>query len=238
MVFATVSGAHLYGFASRDSDFDLRGVHLMGESDVLGLGVPEETVDLSFVREGREVDIVTHDARKFFRLMLKRNGYVLEQLFSPLIVRTSAEHEELKELGRACVTRHHVHHYLGFARNQWELFHEDEPRRVKPLLYVYRVILTGCHLMRTGEIEADLNVLNEEARLSYIPELVARKVDGVEAEPLTGVEFGFHECEYERLMDSLEEAGKTSRLPDEASARAGLESLLVRLRRGSLGFGD
>ncbi len=29
LVFATISGAHLYGFPSPDSDFDLRGVHLL-----------------------------------------------------------------------------------------------------------------------------------------------------------------------------------------------------------------
>ena len=34
-------------------------------------------------------------------------------------------------------------------------------RRVKPLLYVYRVLLTGIRLMRTGEIEANLITLNE-----------------------------------------------------------------------------
>lgn len=28
LLFATVSGAHLYGFPSRDSDVDLRGAHL------------------------------------------------------------------------------------------------------------------------------------------------------------------------------------------------------------------
>jgi predicted nucleotidyltransferase len=27
LLFATISGAHLYGFPSADSDFDLRGVH-------------------------------------------------------------------------------------------------------------------------------------------------------------------------------------------------------------------
>ena len=28
LIFATISGAHLYGFPSPDSDYDLRGVHL------------------------------------------------------------------------------------------------------------------------------------------------------------------------------------------------------------------
>ena len=39
-------------------------------------------------RDGVEMDLVTHDLRKFVRLMLKRNGYVLEQLLSPLVVHT------------------------------------------------------------------------------------------------------------------------------------------------------
>lgn len=42
---------------------------------------------------------------------------------------------------------------------QWKLFLEASPRQVKPLLYVYRVLLTGIHLMRTGEVEANLCAL-------------------------------------------------------------------------------
>ena len=54
-----------------------------------------------------------------------------------------------------CLTKHHAHHYFGFAETQWKLFQKEDPPHVKPLLYVYRVLLTGIHLMRTGEIEAD-----------------------------------------------------------------------------------
>ena len=42
---------------------------------------------------------------------------------------------------------------------------------MKPLLYVYRVLLTGIHLMRTGELEANLVTLNQDFRLPCIPEL-------------------------------------------------------------------
>src|SRR4028119_1010586 len=82
LLFATVSGAHLYGFPSADSDYDLRGVHLLPLSDPVGLRAPPETGQLSHVRAGAEVDLVTHDARKFFTLLLRNNGYVLEQLYS------------------------------------------------------------------------------------------------------------------------------------------------------------
>lgn len=44
VLFATVSGAHLYGFPSRDSDVDLRGVHLLPAADLVGLREPEETL--------------------------------------------------------------------------------------------------------------------------------------------------------------------------------------------------
>src|SRR6266849_6814864 len=101
LVFATISGAHLYGFPSPDSDFDLRGAHVLPLEKVVGLDVRNETIKDSRVIEGLEMDIVSHDVRKFFGLLLKKNGYVLEQLFSPLIVHTTPEHAELKEICRA-----------------------------------------------------------------------------------------------------------------------------------------
>src|SRR5690606_17304257 len=128
--------------------WDLRGVHVLPLREVVGLSDGRETVEVSRVRDGCEVDLVTHDARKFFRLLLTRNGYVLEQLCSPLVVRTSPAHRAAVELVPGLVTRHHGHHYLGFARTQWGLFGKETPPRVKPLLYVYRVLLTGLRLVR------------------------------------------------------------------------------------------
>jgi predicted nucleotidyltransferase len=230
LLFATISGAHLYGFPSPDSDFDLRGVHLLPLEEVVGLTVRNETVEKSGIHDGLEIDLVTHDARKFFGLMLKKNGYVMEQLLSPLVVRTTPEHEELKSLANGCLTKHHAHHYLGFAATQYSLFQKEDPPRVKPLLYVFRVLLTGIHLMRTGKIEANLVRLNEAAELSYIPELIARKTGGPEKGTLEKADVEFFQSEYERLRAELERASKESRLPEAASATAAMNDLLVRLR--------
>jgi predicted nucleotidyltransferase len=232
LVFATISGAHLYGFPSPDSDFDLRGAHVLPLEKVIGLDVPDQTVEDSRVIEGLEMDIVSHDVRKFFGLLLKKNGYVLEQLFSPLIVHTTPEHAELKELARSCVTKHHSHHYFGFAETQWKLFLKSSPRRVKPLLYVYRVLLTGIHLMRTGELEANLVTLNQEFQLPYIPDLVARKLAGPEKSKLQDADIAFHEAEYQRLRTELQAAHDASSLPELPSdqTRSALNELLVRVR--------
>jgi predicted nucleotidyltransferase len=234
LVFATISGAHLYGFPSPDSDYDLRGCHVLPLREVVGLDTGRETIESSTVEDGLELDLVTHDAKKFFELMLKKNGYVLEQVYSPLVVHTTPEHEELKAIGRACVTRHHSHHYLGFAETQWRLFEKEHPRRVKPLLYVYRLLLTGIHLLRTGEVEANLVRMNEEARLPFLDDLIARKLAGPEGSVLADADVEFHRREYERLRAELEAAQHTSTLPERPSGRPALNDLLLRLRLGPL----
>ncbi len=230
LLFATISGAHLYGFPSPDSDYDLRGVHILPAHEVVGLLPTRETIEAGGIRYGIEMDLVTHDAHKFFTMLLKRNGYVLEQLYSPLIVHTTPEHEELKRISHGCVTRHHSHHYLGFAATQWELLNKENPPRIKPLLYVYRVILTGIHLMRTGLIEANLITLNGEFKLPYVPDLVARKQSGKEQSTLSAAELPFHQAEYTRLIMQLEAAAADTTLPTEPSGREALNDLLVRLR--------
>ena len=234
LLFMTVSGAHLYGFPSPDSDFDLRGVHMLPLPSLLGLDVKDETISKTEIRNNREIDLVTHDAKKFFHLLLKRNGYVLEQLYSPLIVWTTSEHEELKQLAKGCITRHHAHHYLGFAQTQWKLFEKESPRRVKPLLYVYRVLLTGIHLMRTGQIEANLGNLNQEFKLPYINDLIAQKLSGTEHGAIQDNDLEFHKSEFERLLRLLEAERDTSSLPAETDAYQRINDFLLAVRLGDL----
>ena len=168
LLFVTISGAHAYGFPSPDSDFDLRGAHVLPLRQIVGLNAPRETLEISRERDGEQMDLVTHDVHKYFRLLLKHSGYVLEQIVSPLIIVSSPEHEELKTIARKSVAKLHARHYFGFAENQWRLFEKKTPHRVKPLLYIYRVLLSGIHMMRTGEIETNLRVLNDEFGSSQV----------------------------------------------------------------------
>ncbi|WP_432094946.1 nucleotidyltransferase domain-containing protein [Streptomyces sp. bgisy100] len=228
LVFATVSGAHLYGFPSRDSDIDLRGAHLLPVRDLIGLEEAEETRSRMAVRDGTELDLVTHDLRKFARLMLRRNGYVLEQLLSPLVVRTSPVHTELAALAPGAVTRHHAHHYRGFAATQWRLF--GKTGELKPLLYTFRALLTGIHLMRSGEVVAHLPTLADRvpeapARLG---ELIAAKAEaehGAAGDAARGAE-----ADVEALHAVLDEAQAASRLADAPTVHPAVHDLVVRAR--------
>ena len=229
LVFATVSGAHLYGFPSTDSDVDLRGAHLLPVEDLIGLAQPTETHTVMTDREGVELDLVTHDLRKFVRLMLRRNGYVLEQLLSPLVVRTTAVHTMLVELAPLVLTRHHAHHYRGFAATQRRLF--DTTGELKPLLYAFRALLTGVHLMRTGRMLAHLpSLLVAEAAPAYLP-----GVDRGEAVRRTrrarrpGRGPG-PRPDLAELASRLDEAQRDSRLPEQPAGSAQLDDLVVTAR--------
>lgn len=232
-LFVTVSGAHLYGFPSPDSDFDLRGAHILPGREVIGLEPGRETIEVANMRDGLEIDLVTHDLKKFFGLLLKRNGYVLEQVFSPLVVQSAPEYQELRTIAGQCITRHHSHHYIGFAETQWRLFEREQPRRVKPLLYVYRVLLTGIHLMRAGDVEANLVRLQEVFHQPALPDLLARKLAGPEQSTLPEADLAFHRSAYERLRAELEASYHASHLPEAPTGKAALNDLLVRLRLAS-----
>jgi predicted nucleotidyltransferase len=75
--------------------------------------------------------------------------------------------------------------------------------------------------------------LNEEFRLPYLAELIARKLTGPEQSALEDADVPFHQREYERLRGELEAAHQASALPEALSGKAALNDLLIRLRLAS-----
>ena len=178
-VFATVSGAHLYGFESPDSDVDLRGAFVLPEEAYLGVSPPEETVSLMDLDSGVELDWVAHDISKSLRLISRGSGEIFEQVFSPIVVATSAWHEELRDLTAECVTRGLHRHYSGFLQSRRGLLARESPT-VKVLLYAYRSALTGIHVLHTGDVIAHLPTLLEGYPQPGVAELILRKREGDE----------------------------------------------------------
>lgn len=240
LVFATVSGAHLYGFASPDSDWDLRACHASPMESFIGLRPDGPDEHRSMLRDGNfELDLVSTEVGKFAGLLLKRNGYVLEQVLSPIVIVTGEEHEELMALARRCPTVHHAHHYLGFLAGQ--VREAERKGTVKALLYCLRVAMSGIWLMRTGEVDANLPRLAEALSDVTSPlgievgELVHRKQTGAEKGRLAPFELDAWRGRLEALRALLEEARDRSPLPVEPpeDVRRGLDALVRRARRRS-----
>lgn len=81
----------------------------------------------------------------------------------------------------------------ALLRTQWRLSLADNPPRVKPLLDLYRVLLTGIDLTQMGKIEANLNNLSRKFKQPYILELIELKVRGTEREKLLKFDLEFHQ---------------------------------------------
>ena len=230
-LFVTVSGAHLYGFPSSDSDVDLRGCHQLPLREVVGLDLPNLTLERESDLRGTEVELVSHEIVKYLQLLLRNNGYILEQVFSPIVVLGQAFLDELRPLARGCITRHHYHHYRGFYATQCKLLAKENPKRAKPVLYAYRVLMTGIHLLQTGEVEANLLKLNEHFRFGFLDELIARKVEG-ENISVGDLDWTFHERRLAELEAQLDRAFAESPLPDDRD-RKPISEFLVSLRLNS-----
>lgn len=229
-VFVTVVGEHLYGCAGEDSDHDLRGCHVLPARDVLGLRAPSDTLAYTAHRDGLDLEFLSNDLLRLALMLLKKNGNTLEHVFSPLVVRTTPDHEELKDAARACASTHMARHFASHAAMQWELG-RDAPT-VKAALFAMRALLAGTHLMRTGETESNLGRLGDHFRLPYLRDLVARKIGGGAGALVRSEDCPFLAAEYARMRDDLEEAARRSSLPPLPgdAARDRLDALLVRLR--------
>lgn len=227
LLFVTVSGAHLYGFPSPDSDIDLRGTFAAPLEQVLSLDKPKETHEPKGFVNDVEVELVGHELENYLRLLVKPNGYVLEQICSPLVVMTSPAHEELTTLAQDSLSRRLYHHYAGFARRQWrEYQRESASKTVKRLLYLHRVLMTGIVLLTEGVVECDMHRLNTRFGFDLSP-LVAAKTREMalvvgNAKP--------YEDAVARLFDRLDLAQRQSPLPDDVPNRAAISDFLVRTR--------
>ena len=229
-LFVTVSGAHIYGFNSPDSDVDLRGCHQLPLEAIVGLKSPVETIDRESIEDGVEVDIVSHDVGKYFRLLVKNNGYVLEQIFSPLIISGKSFLEELRPIADRCITRFHYHHYRGFFNTKLKMLDNEPQKKAKSLLYAYRVLLTGIHLMNHGRVETDIRKLYADHGLDFIPDLIAQKVE--EKITLPNLDWDFHRQQLIDLEAKMETAFEASTLPEHRDEQA-VNDFLLRLRMGS-----
>ena len=226
--FVTVTGVDLYGFSSLDSDYDLRGAFMLPLRDLLGIWPPKETMTRLEIERGLDMDLVLHGIRKFAAMMADGNGAILEEALSPLVLLGEEVAAPLQELARQCLSRKLFYHYNGFSRNQIEKLWKEEPRRLKTLLYIYRILMTGVHVLETGELQMNLPLLNERFGLAFIPDLIAAKV--TELAPVGEADWEMHRKAIRRLQQRLRRAHQASPLPQEPQSLAELEDLVVELR--------
>jgi len=229
-----LSGSRAYGMAQPESDYDLRGMHLIPLDDLLGLEATQQTIERTFTYNGTmSIDLVSHDLGKICRLLLKHNGSILEQVCGEPRVLSATWHEELVALAKKTITvGGAARAYRGFARAAWATC--KAKGSIKYLLHLYRILYTAIHLLRTGEVEVNLARLNADFGLPMVADLLNRRAEGEDQGVLDQVDLAVHEQAYRNLLGLLQEAADTSALPlslDEG-VEAEMSAFLVRVRKG------
>lgn len=235
VIYCAVSGAHLYGFASRDSDIDLKGVHAVPVERLLGLAQRLEAHNRLEVFEGVECDLTTLELAKALSLVLQGNGNTVEQIFSPYQLAPCQALDELRELTRGALSRRFYRHYNGFFRGMRREHENSSVPQAKTLLYSFRVALTGVHLLATGEVVAHLPALADRYGFQSVLDVVElKRTEGERAALPPSLDAALRSC-WPAVQERLDGALERSPLPDEPPNEAAIERWLVQLRMSHLG---
>ena len=225
-----LSGAHAYGFPSPDSDLDLKCIHIAPTAALVGFEPPSPTFDRAEVIEEVEIDYTSNELSHALGGVLNGNGNFLERILGRSVLETSTDLESLRPLAQAALSRRYHRHYRGFAGSQQKAL-EQNPT-VKKLLYVLRTALTGRHLLLTGELETDLQILAPKYDLGDIRALIEAKKKGerIEANPALLAEW---KPRLAAICSAIDKASDESPLPEAPtpSSAAALEEWLVAMRK-------
>ncbi len=137
ILFAVESGSRAWGFASPDSDYDVRAVYVKPLDWYLGLG--EKPSDTLSAMLPDDIDVSAWELRKALRQMLKGNASFMEWLGSPIVYRDSGLLAKLNELkDRVFNPVSAAFHYASMLRHALDDRSPDGAIGVKKLCYALR----------------------------------------------------------------------------------------------------
>ena len=185
ILYACESGSRAWGFASPDSDYDVRFIFVRPVKDYLRV---KELPDFIDAELNEVYDINGWDLKKFFKQLYKSNPVIFEWADSPIVYRTSEEWEKVKANMQDFVLQvAMIHHYRGMAKSNVRSNFATSEVVLKKYLYVLRPVLACVWIMQkhtvppTEFMKLVEEVLPEELK-ALVDELLAVKMKSGEKE--------------------------------------------------------
>ncbi len=142
------SGSRAWGFASPDSDFDVRFIYVRPKEFYLRLEKMRDVIEWQL---DDTLDINGWDLQKAMRLLHKSNPTLFEWNTSPIVYRTTEEWQAMSGLINRCfVTKSGLYHYLSTARSNYREYLRGENVRLKKYFYVLRPLLACRWIIGRG----------------------------------------------------------------------------------------
>ncbi|MFK7784464.1 MAG: nucleotidyltransferase domain-containing protein [Crocinitomicaceae bacterium] len=150
ILFAVESGSRAWGFASPDSDYDIRFVYKQERDSYLGLWESKDTI--SFMTED-DLDGSGWDLRKALKLLAKSNASLLGWLFSPIVyIDRDKILDELKQLANENFNPvSGFYHYHSMNKGFDELLGSDQ-MTLKSYFYAMRTALCANWILKNESV--------------------------------------------------------------------------------------
>ena len=150
-LLAVESGSRAWGFASPDSDYDVRAIYIRPQPYYLQIDEAKDTFE--FI-ENQWFDVGGWDIRKALRLLRKSNAMLLEWLRSPMVYTQDDDFTgRLNALAPQYVQAAALlHHYRGIAGNALKAMDLVHPVKLKKWFYVLRPLLAARWAVKQGGI--------------------------------------------------------------------------------------
>jgi uncharacterized protein len=148
VLYACESGSRAWGFASRDSDWDLRFLYVHPPAWYFSVVEGRDVIERPILDD---LDLGGWELRKALRLLRKGNPVIQAWLHSPIVYQHAPGFmEAIGPLANAAFApRAALYHYLHMARGNWRGYLLSDQVRLKKYLYVLRPVL-ACEWLERG----------------------------------------------------------------------------------------
>ena len=148
VLYCAESGSRAWGFASPDSDYDVRFVYIRPKDFYLRL---EPTRDVIEWQVDEVWDINGWDIQKALRLLYKSNPTLFEWNGSSVVYKITDEWERVAEIiNRYFIKKSGLYHYLSMAKGNYREYLKGEQVRLKKYFYVLRPLLACKWILAEG----------------------------------------------------------------------------------------
>lgn len=142
------SGSRAWGFASPDSDYDVRFIYVRPKEFYLRL---DKTRDVIEWQLDDTLDINGWDISKALSLLYKSNPTLFEWNSSPIVYKTTKEWESIAAIiNKYFVAKSGLYHYLSTAKSNYREYLRGEIVRLKKYFYVLRPVLACKWILAEG----------------------------------------------------------------------------------------
>lgn len=148
ILLAVESGSRAWGFASPDSDYDVRFIYLRPIEDYLRLEARRDVIELP-LRD--DLDINGWDLSKALRLLYRSNPTLFEWFSSPVVYRKTEFADQFKAMmGPYFSSRRGLFHYIRMAAGNYREYLKGDVVKAKKYFYVLRPILACRWILDKG----------------------------------------------------------------------------------------